>query len=845
MDFTLSPSRSESPSASVSSPVNDNDMTADVPPGGRVDVPTENDVLCGRGGSINSHLGNENFRLLVEKRKRVYLTARFKREKRLIASSICIEIRQMDPPGRFLAKKGGKDGHWYDIGDEKARDKTSQALRENAPTIRAEIETEINQQRKEMKRKEVDVDEGSPKQPPSYPPPPPPPPPPHAYYQQYWDYYYSYYGYPPHGVPPPPHGVHPGPPPPPPHGVHPGPPPPPHGVHPGPPPPSHGVHPGLPPPSHGVHPGLPPPSHGVHPGPPPPTPPGYHHPPPPEGYWGMPPPPPREGLRPPGQEEFKDEDDDVLDLDLDMDKTSRSQEDRDHELAVALQEQQNLEAVEARRKRQIDPNHARSARGCAQYFGTNPLPVYDSKRLRTGPSTPVAAAAASGPIKQESSDAQLAHLTQEQRDHRMAVAMQDQEDNAIRYRREASEDTSRRTSRSNAYSQAQRVSRDEPTSAFDQMSLHSNFFSFGGHSNSENDKKPAAFKTEQDAYSSPRRAVQFKSGHGGRPASSSRFDGTILPPAPTFGQDIAYQPVDFQSQDNMLVGNPKDQQLQAQSDAVNSSLLSQVANHILGGFGSWDTNHYCANELSGGTPGLPRSRSGSSQQPRSVTSRNPRAERNMAVETEGHEVQLVDFRDESDMPPPEPRVQIDWPSRVGSCHSWIPETIGAGAASLFGGQTQTHGTRGSQHSFTNYGISPVNSLEMDISATGTEQFSCAGSVGGGSLCQVFDPADPEGLLASSLNHRVLQQVPSWERSMRSKSPLSTCSVEEDDDVMIRVRGHDKNYDKSTSFGHTSRGHDKPIYGLPMTPIRDEDSAVRSQPSPSTDMDWEDESQRLE
>lgn len=782
--------------------------STDVPPGGRVDVPTENDVLCGRGGSINSHLGNENFRVLVEKRKRVYLTARFKREKRLIASSICTEIRQMDPPGRFLAKKGGKDGHWYDIGDEKARDKTSQALRENAPTIRAEIETEINKQRKEMKVQEDQEDEGAPN--PTYPPPPPPPP--HAYYQQYWDYYYSYYGYPPHGAPPPPHGAHA---PPPPHGAPP--PPPPHGAHPGAPPPPHGAH--APPPPHGAH--------AVHPGaPPPPPPPGYpHHPPPPEGYWGMPPPPPREGSRPPGQEEFKDEDDHDLDLDLDLDldKTSRSQEDEDHRLAMALQQQQNLEAVEARRKRQINPNHARSARGCAQYFGTNPLPVYDSKRPRTGPMSPLAVASAA-PVKQDSSDL---HLTQEQRDHRLAVALQDQEDNAIRYRREASEDTSRRTSRSNAYSQAQRVNRDahistqETNSAFDQMSLHSSFFSFGGQAASESDKKPAAFKTEQDAYSSPRRAVQFKSGHGGRPATSSRFNGNILPPAPAFGQDIAYAPLDFQPQDNRVVGDhPKDQQLQAQGHDVNSSLLSQVANHILGGFGSWDTNHYPANEPPS------RSRSASSQ-PRSVTSRNPLAERNMAVETEGHEVQLVDVRDESDMPPPEPRVQIDWPSRVGSCHAWIPETIGAGAASFFGGQT--NGTRGSQHSFQNYGISPVNSLEMDVSATGTGQFSCAGSVGGGSLCEVFDPA--EGLNPSPMNHRVLHQVPSWERSMRSKSPISNGgSVDEDDDVMIRVRGRDKNGDKSGSFGHASHGNDKINYPPPMTSIRDDKN--------STDMDWE-------
>lgn len=158
--------------------------------------PSPNDVLCGRGGSINSHAGNERFRQLVEKRKRVYLTARFKREKRLIASSIVQEIRA--EKGRFLSRDA-TTGLWKDIGDEKARDKTSQALRENAPTIRAEIETEVNAQRAEMRREE---DAARASQPPSYYPPP-----------SSWGYpgYYAY-GHPPHGAPPPP---------PPPHAVHP------------------------------------------------------------------------------------------------------------------------------------------------------------------------------------------------------------------------------------------------------------------------------------------------------------------------------------------------------------------------------------------------------------------------------------------------------------------------------------------------------------------------------------------------------------------------------------------------------------------------------------------------
>lgn len=103
--------------------------------------PTASDVLCGRGGTINTHPGNAKYRQLVEQRKRVYLTARFKREKRLISESIIKEIRNQSPPGRFL-NRDAKDGDWYDIGDIKAREKTSQALRENLPKLRREIEAE-------------------------------------------------------------------------------------------------------------------------------------------------------------------------------------------------------------------------------------------------------------------------------------------------------------------------------------------------------------------------------------------------------------------------------------------------------------------------------------------------------------------------------------------------------------------------------------------------------------------------------------------------------------------------------------------------------------------------------
>jgi hypothetical protein len=104
--------------------------------------PHDNDVLCGRGGDINIHPGNMKFRKLVSTNKLVYLTCRFKREKRLIAERIVHEIQKQNPPGRFLTKDK-INGHWFEISDEKARDKTSQALREGAPKIREQLHSEL------------------------------------------------------------------------------------------------------------------------------------------------------------------------------------------------------------------------------------------------------------------------------------------------------------------------------------------------------------------------------------------------------------------------------------------------------------------------------------------------------------------------------------------------------------------------------------------------------------------------------------------------------------------------------------------------------------------------------
>ena len=104
-------------------------------------TPHDNDVLYGRGGVINAHPGNERYRRLVADKKRAYLKAQFKREKRSIIQSIIDNVRNSDPPGRFLLKDHD-NGVWNDVGDDKARGKTAQALRENSNELRKQMEEE-------------------------------------------------------------------------------------------------------------------------------------------------------------------------------------------------------------------------------------------------------------------------------------------------------------------------------------------------------------------------------------------------------------------------------------------------------------------------------------------------------------------------------------------------------------------------------------------------------------------------------------------------------------------------------------------------------------------------------
>jgi len=118
-----------------------------------------NDVLCGRGGLTNHHPGNVFFRKMVRHRQEQYLRAS-KRDKASVARDIVDTIRQLIPPGRFLKK--GTSKQWTEIGDRKAREKTSQALREGAPELREELQqvgiTLPQEQRRPIRQVTMDSD---------------------------------------------------------------------------------------------------------------------------------------------------------------------------------------------------------------------------------------------------------------------------------------------------------------------------------------------------------------------------------------------------------------------------------------------------------------------------------------------------------------------------------------------------------------------------------------------------------------------------------------------------------------------------------------------------------------
>ena len=93
-----------------------------------------NDVVMGRGGLSNNHVGNQTFLKLTKTLKPEY--ARLPKEEKTDVSRRLLKIVQ-DRGGKFLAKDAAS-GLFYEVDDKIARRKCSQALREESKAERAE-----------------------------------------------------------------------------------------------------------------------------------------------------------------------------------------------------------------------------------------------------------------------------------------------------------------------------------------------------------------------------------------------------------------------------------------------------------------------------------------------------------------------------------------------------------------------------------------------------------------------------------------------------------------------------------------------------------------------------------
>jgi hypothetical protein len=121
----------------------------------RFHTPHPHDVLSGRGGAINSHEGNVQFRQWVQEQRTRYALAKSKQEKTLVAQLVIDIVRAQQPPGRFLQKdhasrlgsRSAGEEWWVELDEDKVMAKTCQALREGATQIRAAYGLVVDEQR--------------------------------------------------------------------------------------------------------------------------------------------------------------------------------------------------------------------------------------------------------------------------------------------------------------------------------------------------------------------------------------------------------------------------------------------------------------------------------------------------------------------------------------------------------------------------------------------------------------------------------------------------------------------------------------------------------------------------
>ena len=103
-------------------------MTARKPPPEPPIVPHHNDVILGRGGKSHLHPGNEQLRQMAFVFRKVYVTSS-KKGKSQLSRDLIKQVHALNPPGRFI-HRNETTKMWKVVCKEKAREKTSQCLRD-------------------------------------------------------------------------------------------------------------------------------------------------------------------------------------------------------------------------------------------------------------------------------------------------------------------------------------------------------------------------------------------------------------------------------------------------------------------------------------------------------------------------------------------------------------------------------------------------------------------------------------------------------------------------------------------------------------------------------------------
>jgi hypothetical protein len=115
----------------LKTPVLENDP-ASIFDDGPFDVPIlvsiEHAIICGRGGEAINNPGNKVFREIVANVQDTYKKIKTKKNKTKIAMKI---VEHMYEKGMPFVKKEEAPGDYSEVSKEKAREKTSQALRED------------------------------------------------------------------------------------------------------------------------------------------------------------------------------------------------------------------------------------------------------------------------------------------------------------------------------------------------------------------------------------------------------------------------------------------------------------------------------------------------------------------------------------------------------------------------------------------------------------------------------------------------------------------------------------------------------------------------------------------